>query len=64
MIIDFNSLVWWDDKWLKNINLINNKWYAINKLVIILKDFAEITEYLSESNYITISLMYSLLVKI
>jgi len=31
-------------------------------LVIILKDFAEATEYLNGSNYTTISLMYSLLV--
>ncbi|CAG8773150.1 695_t:CDS:2, partial [Funneliformis caledonium] len=30
-------------------------------LVIILEDFAEVTEYLSRSNYTTISLMYSLL---
>ncbi|CAG8769240.1 2984_t:CDS:2, partial [Funneliformis caledonium] len=38
-----------------------DKWYAINRLVIILEDFAEVTEYLSGSNYTTISLMYSLL---
>ncbi len=30
-------------------------------MVIILKDFAEATEYLNGSNYTTISLMYSLL---
>ncbi len=62
MIIDSDFSVWQDGKWLKSINLTDDEWYAINRLVIILKDFAEATEYLNGSNYTTISLMYSLLV--
>ena len=52
---------WRDGKRLKDINLTDDKWQAIGKLVIILEDFAGVTEYLGESNYTTISLMYSLL---
>ncbi|CAG8684570.1 14916_t:CDS:1, partial [Funneliformis caledonium] len=44
-----------------DINLTDDKWQAIDKLVIILKDFARVTEYLGGSDYTTISLMYSLL---
>ena len=51
----------WDGKRLKDINLTDDEWQAIGKLVIILKDFARVTEYLGGSNYTTISLMYSLL---
>src|SRR5437868_5905155 len=40
---------------------MDNEWQAISKLIVILEDFAGATEYLSGSNYITISLMYSLL---
>src|SRR6266542_68762 len=61
MIIDPDSSVQRDGKRLKSINLIDDKWYTINRLIIILEDFAEATEYLGRSNYITISLIYSLL---
>ncbi|GBC12879.2 zinc finger BED domain-containing protein 1-like [Rhizophagus irregularis DAOM 181602=DAOM 197198] len=50
-----------DGKRLKDINLTDDEWQAMNKLVNILEDFAGATEYLGGSNYTTISLMYSLL---
>ncbi len=50
-----------DGKRLKDINLTDDEWQAMGKLVIILEDFAGVTEYLGGSNYTTISLMYSLL---
>jgi hypothetical protein len=48
-----------DGKRLKNINLTDDEWQVMNKLVNILKDFAGATEYLGRSNYTTISLMYT-----
>jgi hypothetical protein len=50
-----------DGKRLKDINLTDEEWQAINGLVDILGDFAEATEYLGGSKYTTISLMYCLL---
>jgi len=50
-----------DGKRLRDINLTDDEWQAIGKLVNILGDFAGATEYLGGSNYTTISLMYSLL---
>ncbi|CAB5369823.1 unnamed protein product [Rhizophagus irregularis] len=53
-----------DGKRLKNINLTENEWQEISKLIIILEDFAGATEYLGGSKYATISLMYSVLAMI
>ena len=53
-----------DGKRLKNINLTDDKWRAISNLIVILEDFAGVTEYLGGSNYTTISMMYSLLTMI
>jgi hypothetical protein len=50
-----------DGKRLKNINLTEDEWRAISNLIVILEDFAGVTEYLGGSNYTTISMMYSLL---
>ena len=40
---------------------MEDEWKLISKLIIILEDFAEATEYLGGSTYTTISLMYSVL---
>src|SRR2546421_7914346 len=61
MLINPDLLTQHDGKQLKNINLTENEWQEIGKLIIILEDFAEATEYLSGSKYTTISLMYSML---
>src|SRR2546430_1766160 len=61
MLIDPDPSTRRDGKRLKSINLTDNEWQAISKLIVILEDFAGATEYLGGSNYTTISLMYSLL---
>ncbi len=61
MLIDPDLSTRRDGKRLKNINLTENEWQEIGKLIIILEDFAEATEYLGGSKYTTISLMYSVL---
>ena len=61
MLIDPDPSTRRDEKQLKNINLTENEWLEISKLIIILEDFAKATEYLSGSKYTTISLMYSVL---
>ena len=60
-MIDPDSSTWRDGKRLKEINLTEDEWESIDKLIIILEDFAEATEYLGGSTYTTISLMYSVL---
>ena len=49
------------EKILKKIILIKDEQEAINKLIVILKNFAKATGYLGESKYITISLIYNVL---
>ena len=61
MLIDPDPLMRRDGKRLKNINLTENEWQEMSKLIKILEDFAEATEYLGGSKYTTISLMYSVL---
>ncbi len=61
MVIDSDPSTRQDGKRLKKINLTKDKWEAINKLIIILENFAKATEYLGGSKYTTISLMYSVL---
>ena len=61
MLIDPDPLTRRDGKRLKNINLTENEWQEMSKLIKILEDFAEATEYLGGSKYTTISLMYSIL---
>ena len=51
MIINSDPSIWQDEKRLKKINLTKDKWKAINKLIVILEDFAEATEYLGGSKY-------------
>ena len=64
MLIDPDPSTRRDGKRLKNINLTENEWQEMNKLIIILEDFAGATEYLGGSKYTTISLMYSILAMI
>ena len=64
MIIDPDPSTRRDGKRLKEINLTEDEWNEMKKLIIILEDFAGVTEYLGGSKYTTISLMYSLLVMI
>ncbi|CAB5330942.1 unnamed protein product [Rhizophagus irregularis] len=64
MLIDPDLSTRCDGKRLKNINLTENEWQEISKLIIILEDFAGATEYLGGSKYATISLMYSVLAMI
>ncbi|CAB5383759.1 unnamed protein product [Rhizophagus irregularis] len=64
MLIDPDLSTRRDGKRLKNINLTENEWQEISKLIIILEDFAGATEYLGGSKYATISLMYSVLAMI
>ncbi|CAB4386300.1 unnamed protein product [Rhizophagus irregularis] len=61
MLIDPDASTRRDGKRLKKINLTENEWQKISKLIIILEDFARATEYLGGSKYTTISLMYSVL---
>ncbi|CAB5131700.1 unnamed protein product [Rhizophagus irregularis] len=61
MLIDPDASTRRDGKRLKKINLTENEWQEIGKLIIILEDFAGATEYLGGSKYTTISLMYSVL---
>ncbi len=61
MVIDSDPSTRRDGKRLKKINLTKDEWEAINKLIVILEDFAEATEYLGGSKYTTISLIYSVL---
>jgi hypothetical protein len=61
MMIDSDPSTRRDGKRLKEINLTDGEWQAINQLIIILEDFAGATEYLGGSKYTTISLMYSVL---
>ena len=49
---------------MKDINLTEEEWQEIKKLIKVLEDFAEATEYLGGSKYTTISLMYSVLAMI
>src|SRR5215213_212555 len=62
MLIDPDPSTRRDGKQLKSINLTEDEWQEISKLVKVLKDFAKATEYLGGSKYTTISLMYSVLV--
>ena len=64
MLIDSDPSTRRDGKRLKDINLTENEWQEIRKLIKILEDFAEATEYLGGSKYTTISLMYSVLAMI
>lgn len=64
MLIDPDPTTRRDGKRLKNINLTEDEWQEIGKLVKVLEDFAEATEYLGGSKYTTISLMYSVLAMI
>ena len=64
MLIDPDPSTRRDGKRLKNINLTEDEWQEIRKLINILEDFAEATEYLDGSKYTTISLMYSVLAMI
>ena len=64
MLIDPDLSTRRDGKRLKNINLTENEWQEMSKLIIILEDFAGATEYLGRSKYATISLMYSVLAMI
>jgi len=61
MLIDPDPSTRRDGKRLKSINLTEDEWQEISKLVKVLKDFADATEYLGGSKYTTISLMYSVL---
>ena len=46
MLIDPDPSTRRDGKRLKSINLTDNEWQAISKLIVILEDFAGATEYL------------------
>jgi len=61
MLIDNDPSMRNNGKRLKNINLTENEWQEMDKLIKVLEDFAEATEYLGGSKYTTISLMYSIL---
>ena len=64
MLIDPDPSMRRDGKRLKDINLTEEEWQEIKKLIKVLEDFAEATEYLGGSKYTTINLMYSILAMI
>jgi len=58
MEIDSDRDVRYDFKRLKKILLSNDEWSLIEELLLILKDFNDITNTLSGNSYVTLSLVY------
>src|SRR5205807_1046998 len=61
MQIDNDRDVKYDFKRLKKILLSNDEWSLIEELLLILKDFNDITNTLSGNSYVTLSLVYPIM---
>ncbi|GBC20052.1 hypothetical protein GLOIN_2v1482909 [Rhizophagus irregularis DAOM 181602=DAOM 197198] len=58
LCIDSDKQAKKDGKQLKDINLTEDEWNAISELISILEPFANATELLGGSQYVTVSFMY------